>query len=133
VFSSHPNSKDKEGGEGGQESSSLGEDEEGWGSELCHVVTLATMPSLPERRKALSTAKGSRSDRRLRAAGSVHGPPYSQPTLVPSSEIQKRKYQRAKLTRHSKHHKFEQSCYLEYSNHQGKTNLQIHLKTWRSS
>lgn len=73
MFSSHPNSKDKEGGEGGQESSSLGEDEEGWGSELCHVLTLATMPSLPERRKALSTTKGSRSDRCLRAAGSVHG------------------------------------------------------------
>jgi hypothetical protein len=33
VFSSHPNSEDKEGGEGGRESSLLSEDEEGWGQQ----------------------------------------------------------------------------------------------------
>jgi hypothetical protein len=42
------------------------------GSRVCHVLTLATMPSLLERRKALSIAKGSRSDRRLRAAVGEH-------------------------------------------------------------
>jgi hypothetical protein len=42
------------------------------GSRVCHVLTSATMPSLPERRKALSIAKGSRSDRHLRAAVGEH-------------------------------------------------------------
>jgi hypothetical protein len=76
VFSSHPNSEDKKGGEGGRESSSLSEDEEGWGQQglpRAHVSDEPTMPSLPERRKALSIAKGSRSDRRLRAAVGEHG------------------------------------------------------------
>jgi hypothetical protein len=42
------------------------------GSTLCHTLTSATMPSLPERRKALSTVKDSRLDRCLRAVGSEH-------------------------------------------------------------